>query len=1031
MSHRSEKRARKAQRSARAALVTAITFESVCATMPGISRAQEARAGNEEQLQEVVVTGFRQSLESALNDKRNSDLPIESVAPEDLGKMPDQNVAEALQRLPGLQIDRAGGQGTQVLIDGLRQNLTTLNGDIFLTGRELYVSGEASGGGAGGNAQYNSLEGIPSENISGIDVYKNPKASMVEGGLGGTIDLKTRDPLALPDGLTIGGNARGTISDGTGGATPDATLVGGFKLNDRIALTGSLSYDKERTHTKEFQDQNRNQWTITNSATPPYTGALAASDYGTLPQYYIDPQLAYLSDINDERVIQGANLGIAVAVTDAIHSRLNWFYAGEDDESFTYSDKVWFNGQGGQVTTNSSGGLVSPLIPGIDPTKPYSIDGNGVVRSATFNANGAETATLYQHAKDRANNFQWLNTFDNGGPVKGSLAAYYSRATSNLQAAQADIEHGLYETSAGVATSPSAPGCNNGAPTCDTDPNGNHGYQFNWSNGGTSGLPRVSYLSPYADVLSNPAYATFKSNWAWANYTQQEQKAFKLDVAWNPANVPMATLSAGSRYATRDVNQVFGRYLINGTLANGQVAGNVSDPNGGPYDYYQDPGYGTPNIPYSTGTTNPALLKSYNNFAVGSIGVKNPYVGGMTNPGTYLNTVWSGAGVPNTTETFFEDGLSSFHVHERTTAVYLMGDIGRKEDHFHVNFGVRVVGTDLSIDNGQSAVTPTYYGTAIWNGVDSNVIPVETNRHYVDVLPSLNLSFDLSDTQILRLGAARVTSPQDLFLLGLGNSYNYTRVTDAGRTNIHNGTHDGFAFANGTSGNPRLDPYRASQFLLSWENYFARGALASVSTFWKQIDSFVTLANIPTQVLDDFGGTTANVLQPVNAGAGRIYGLEVGGQYAFDWNWLDGFGVAANYTLSESTSNQTTSFTQHSQIPGVSQNAFTTQAYYEKLGFSARLSYSWRSRAVNDSLVGPTFSFPDQTGTQRVYQVYQAPYGQLDAQVGYDFSPHLGLVLSAQNLTRESLHTYLQFPNLPFTYDDWGRRYFFGIKFRN
>ena len=66
-----------------------------------------------------------------------------------MGKMPDQNVAEALQRLPGVQIDRSLGQGTQVLIDVLRQNLVTLNGETFLTGREFYVSGEASGGGAG------------------------------------------------------------------------------------------------------------------------------------------------------------------------------------------------------------------------------------------------------------------------------------------------------------------------------------------------------------------------------------------------------------------------------------------------------------------------------------------------------------------------------------------------------------------------------------------------------------------------------------------------------------------------------------------------------------------------------------------------------------------------------------------------------------------------------------------------------------------------------------------------------------------
>ena len=101
---------------------------------------------------EIIISGYRASLRNALNTKRNSDLIIDSIAPEDIGKFPDQNVAESLQRLPGVQIDRANGQGTSVLIDGLRQNVTLLNGEAFLTGREFYVSGESSGGGAGAAA---------------------------------------------------------------------------------------------------------------------------------------------------------------------------------------------------------------------------------------------------------------------------------------------------------------------------------------------------------------------------------------------------------------------------------------------------------------------------------------------------------------------------------------------------------------------------------------------------------------------------------------------------------------------------------------------------------------------------------------------------------------------------------------------------------------------------------------------------------------------------------------------------------------
>jgi TonB-dependent receptor len=975
------------------------------------------------ELSEIVVTGYRASLQTALDTKRASNLPIESVAPEDIGKMPDQNVAEALQRLPGVQIDRSGanGQGTSVLIDGLRQNLTTLNGDVFLTGKEYYVSGEASGGGAGGNKQYGSLENIPTELVSGIDVYKNPNAAITEGGLGGTINLKTANPLLSPDGLTLGGLFRESWAQRQNDKTPDGTLVGTFKVNDRLALSASVTYDDEKTHTQEFQDANRNQWLINNAATGPYVGALTPAGVTRLSQYYIEPQLAYFTDIEDERWNTGASFDVALKVTDSISTNLLWFYTRENEQTINYSDKAWFNGQGAAPGTPASPGTA---MPGIDPTQPYSIAPNGVVQNATFNANGAETATLYQDNISQANNYQWLTKFDNGGPVRALFDGAYSKATSNLQAAQADVEHGLYTTNTGVPTSPAAPGCNNGGSFC-TNATGSHGYEFNYSNGGTSGLPSVNYPGSNSDILSNPAFTTFKSNWAWANYTDQKDFGLKAELQWDPTFVTdtKMEITAGVRYGGRDLDQTFGRYLINGSnpyglggVGAGTPAGNccIAAGQSGPWIYYSDPGYAT--IPYSTATSNPNLAMTVQNFAVGNMIVKNPSTSGLNNPSTYLNKVWAGAGIQNNTEQFFVDHLSSFDVTERTTAPYLMMDLGGPTSRFHANFGVRLVNTDLTVQGGQAAVVPTYYGTASWNGVDSNDLSVTTKRNYTDVLPSFNFVLDLTDTQKARFSAARVVAPQDLYSLGLGNSYNFTR----------GGNSATFHFAGGASGNPLLDPYRATQFLLGYENYFAPGALASVSSFYKQVDSFVETENIPTTV----DGTTSNVSQPVNAGNGRIYGMEFAGQYNFGEKvaWLQGFGMAANYTYSQSQSEQPTSFTTRGPIPGVSRNAVTGTLYYEAHGFSARGSYSWRGVSLNDSAVGSTFAFANQIGVSKVYEVFAAPYGQLDAQVSYDFNKHVGIILSVQNLTDQAQHTYLQYPDQPFTYDDWGRRFFLGVK---
>ncbi len=1002
------------------------TQTAVVALLIGANAA--ARAATPDQVETVVVTGYRASLDNALEVKRNSDLIIESVTAEDVGKMPDQDVAESLQRLPGVQIDRSQGRGTAVLIDGLRQNLTTLNGDVFLTGREFYVSGEGSGGGAGGNSQYNSLEGIPSEEIGRIDIYKTPNAALTEGGLGGIIDLRSRDALSTPDGFSLALNVQGTSTTkaSIGNATPSATLVASYRPSSTFGITGSVSYDDEDTHTNEYESYNRSPWLIATSGETGYTGVgpLTGATATAIPggKSYLIPEYAYFSDLYDKRKVEGETLGLTWEPVDSFKSSLNFFFSQVQEQQTNYSVKVGFNGSG------SSSGL-----PGINVDKPFSIDSNGVVQAATFWLTGSETATLFQKSGSSADNVQWHSSWDNGGPLTATFDVAWAHANANLQAAQQDVEHGYYSAFGQTASAaPTAPGCNNFAPTCAPGA-GNPAFQVQWANGGDSGLPTAANLAPYADVLSNPNYTLFKSAWAWANMARQTQDAVRGALIYKPDYLASVdgTITGGFRIATRDVDQTFGRYLINGLTTGGTpIANCCTAATGGTYLYYQDPGYAA--IPWDTAVSNPTLVKTVNNFALGNVIVKNPITGGMTNPATFLNTVWNqaanvpaGTAVPNNSEKFFTDTLSSFKVKEVTDAGYLMADFGSKEDRFHVNVGVRLIRTDLTVDGAQTAPVPSYYGTASWNGVNSNNVPVESKRHYWDLLPSLNVELKITDDQIVRIGAARVTSPQDLFSLGLGNSYNYTRET-GGRVNIHTGLQDGFKFATGSSGNPALDPYRASQFNASWEDYFAPGALLSAGIFYKAVDNFVETQNLTVTVMDDFGGTAGTISKPVNAGHGSIYGLELAGQYAFD----NGFGVAANYTRSESTSDQVTAFTQNLPIPGVSSNSFTGTAYYEDQGFAGRLSYSWRDHAVNDGLGGATFSVTDAThgGVPKIFGIFTAPYGELDAQLSYNFTEKYGLVVSAQNLTDQAIHTYIQYKNMPFTYDDSGTRYFFGFK---
>jgi hypothetical protein len=215
--------------------------------------AQDASA-TEDAAAPIVVTGFRQSLAAALDAKRNSNLIIESVSAEDIGKFPDQNITESLQRLPGVQIDRENGQGTKVRIRGLEQNVTVLNGELFVTGQEVFKVGEGS------FTRTDSLESVPSELIGGVEVFKSPNASILEGGLGGVVNLKTRNPLDLKNGLTVAGNARLNKANGIDGWKPTGAVVASYNFNDKFGIIVSGSYSKTNGHYDILGGENRGNW---------------------------------------------------------------------------------------------------------------------------------------------------------------------------------------------------------------------------------------------------------------------------------------------------------------------------------------------------------------------------------------------------------------------------------------------------------------------------------------------------------------------------------------------------------------------------------------------------------------------------------------------------------------------------------------------------------------------------------------------------------------------------------------------------
>ena len=203
-------------------LATAVS--AALSIMAGQASAQQA-GGN---LEEIVVTGIRGSLTAALDVKRESSGVMDAISAEDIGKFPDTNLAESLQRVTGVSINRVEGEGSEVTIRGFGGafNIVTLNG------RQMPAANSTPGffglnNSRGGSGQSRSFDfsNLASEGVSGLQVYKSGRVGVPSGGLGGTINIETIQPLESANQFSIGAKA---LSDSGGGTTPEISGLGSW-----------------------------------------------------------------------------------------------------------------------------------------------------------------------------------------------------------------------------------------------------------------------------------------------------------------------------------------------------------------------------------------------------------------------------------------------------------------------------------------------------------------------------------------------------------------------------------------------------------------------------------------------------------------------------------------------------------------------------------------------------------------------------------------------------------------------------------
>jgi TonB-dependent receptor len=235
------------------ALSLAIALALAAAVIPAGAAAQQATTTGSQDattLDSVQVTGYRYAIEKSLEQKRDANAVVEVITAEDVGKFPDKNVADALQRVPGVVITRSGGEGKSVSVRGLAPDLTLtqLNGN--------FVASSETNNEATRSFNYTLL---PSNMLSSAELFKSPEARIDEGGIGGTVILHTRRPLDMESNSGYV-NLEGTTSDTSHDIDPQVSALYSWHSKDeRFGVLVGVTQQKRTTRTMEASTEDY-QW---------------------------------------------------------------------------------------------------------------------------------------------------------------------------------------------------------------------------------------------------------------------------------------------------------------------------------------------------------------------------------------------------------------------------------------------------------------------------------------------------------------------------------------------------------------------------------------------------------------------------------------------------------------------------------------------------------------------------------------------------------------------------------------------------
>ncbi|MBO9545726.1 TonB-dependent receptor [Caulobacter sp.] len=1012
--------------------------------MVGAPAMAQDKKDDAQTVDEVVVTSIRQSLKSSQQLKQSSDIIGDSITAEDIGALPDRSVTEALSRVPGVSINRfAAGvdpdhfstEGSGVVVRGLNFVRSELNG------RDTFTAN---------NGRILSFADVPSELMGGVDVFKSPSADLIEGGISGTVNLRTRLPFDSKDRI-LSMSAEVSYGDFSKKYRPTYTLLYSNRWDTAAGEFGLLaSYVDSRLASRSDAIQVSNFGCRTNLGQ-------AISDCGNGTKGVWFPRGAAFRSTENERRREGrafaaqwkSNDGTMQAAFQYLRSKAKAEWTERAIEIAT--DNVTSNGdsrpvEGTTFSFDDQGVFTKGVITGTtgwrddqngaDPRTP--IDG---LQSNNIRRDESQTTIT----SDYGFNFKWTPN-EHWGVLFDA-----QHVDSSVDAISMGLWASTFQNAA-IALNGS------GLPDISFLPPSN-GQTI--SNCAPTSASCPSYMRGAHSSFSDPYNNFWRSAMDHIEQSEGKEDAVKVDVEYKfNDDTWFDSVKAGVRWSERDQTTRFSTYNW-GVLS--EIWGG-----GGPV-WMDDPINSNPTTAGGFNSTSQVESYAFDNFLRGKMVVPT---GNQPRLFYVNNTVDNYAAVSQFALSVGDEWRDRLTggcpqnwvplaqrcnvvagtpflpqeinpVNEKTQSAYLMtrfaGDIG--EARVSGNIGLRYTKTNRQASGFLSFPQATGLATeqdcvdafAEWQALpdpkepftpssfcgltpqvraaarawaNGAVTPSTVKTSFDYWLPSLNVKVVMPHGLQYRFGLSKTITPPDI---GLTRNY-FGLALNTNADGISNGVPSG----NVTVGNPYLKPTQSKNIDASVEWYFAPVGSLTVAAFWKQLTdvNFNSTARVPFTN----NGATFDVLvtTPGNSTVkSTVKGFEVGYQQFYDFlpKPFDKLGINANYSYIDSSGvpqstlsatdpdvaagRITTVDTSKLPLQGLSKHNANFAVVYETSKVSARLAYNWRSDfllTVRDVIV--PFA-----------PVMNEATGQLDGSIFYNVTPKMKIGLQGVNLTNETTRT--------------------------